>query len=120
MAKSAPVATAKPTIRFAPKRRQYESGIDFVDKSGRRHKITLEGFTAPTFEDEQTILRMMERDPFCGITTYENREMPVEQKQAETKVRALEAENKAMGEEMDAMRQEIARLQAAQKPTGGG
>ncbi len=113
-----PETGMKPSIRFVPSKRQYESGIDFVDAAGFRHKITLDGFTAPTLEDERTLLRVMERDRYCGITTWENREMPPEQRRAETETRSLRVENEAMKVEMEALREQVARLEAAQKTAG--
>lgn len=103
----------KPSIRFVPNRRQYEAGIDFVRGDGIRDKITLRGYLAQTMEDERKILRIMEVDKHCGITTWENREMPPEQKAAEGETRMLKAENDAMRSEMDAMREEMRQLKAA-------
>jgi len=113
------VESRKPVIRFVPKMRQYESGIEFMQGNGIRVKITLKGYTAPTMEDERRLLRMMEADPFCGLTTWEKREMPVEQRTAEGELRIALAENVAMRSEMDALKEEMARLAALVKKSAG-
>lgn len=109
----------KPSIRFVPKLRQYESGVEYMQGNGIRIKISLKGYIAPTMEDERRILRMMESDPFCGVTTWENREMPQEQKAAEGESRVLRAENVAMKSEMNALKEEMARLSALVKKSAG-
>jgi hypothetical protein len=115
-----PKAVKKPSIKFCPKILQYETGIDYVQLDGTRTKITLKGYVAPTWEDEQNILRIMERDKHCGITTWENREMPAEQKKAEGENRKLQAENASMKAEMEAMRAELDRLTSLTKKPAGG
>lgn len=109
MAKAtAPETVVKPSIRFCPSKRQYEAGIDFVQSNGIKNKITPMGYVCISMTDEMKILRMMEVDPMCGITTWENREMPAEQKAAETESRKDKAELAAAKAEMDALRAEIA------------
>lgn len=111
-------AKKKPFIRFVPKLRQYESGIEYLRADGFRDKITLEGYTPKTMEDQTRILRLIEKDPYCGITTWENREMPPEQKTAESKLRVSLAKQEAMETEMEAMRRELDQLKKAQKAGG--
>lgn len=103
----------KPSIRFCPAKRQYEAGIDFVQSNGIKNKITHMGYVAISMEDERKLLRMMEVDKFCGITTWENREMPVEQKAAETESRKDKAELAAAKAEMEALRAELESLKGA-------
>ena len=111
-------AVAKPSIRFVPKLRQYEAGIDYVQLDGFKVKISHDGYIAPTMEDERRILRAMERDPFCGITTYENREMPQEQKAVETENRQLRAEKAYQDQEMLALKEENRQLREAARAKG--
>lgn len=114
MAKAAPVeAKVVPSIRFTVAKRQHETGIDFVQSNGIKTKITPMGYTAISMADEMKILAMMKNDPFCGIATWENREMGAEQKMAETQVRAVLAQNASMMEEMDALREQVKQLQGA-------
>lgn len=109
MAKAAAVETIiKPSIRFCPSKRQFEAGIDFVQSNGIKTKITPMGYTCISMQDEMKILRMMKVDPMCGITTWENREMPAEQKAAETESRKDKAELAAAKAEMEALRAELA------------
>lgn len=108
MAKTAAPTIVKPSIRFCPAKRQYEAGIDFMQSNGIKNKITHMGYVCISMEDERKILRMMEVDKFCGITTWENREMPAEQKAAETESRKDKAKMAEMEAEMEAMRAELA------------
>lgn len=114
MSKSATVP-AKPSIKFCPKLRQHEAGIDYLQLDGIRVKIGQNGYVAPTIGDEMKIQRIMEADKFCGITTWENREMPAEQRAAESEVNRYRVENAAMKDEMEAMREELAQLKKSQK-----
>lgn len=115
MAKPATLQTGivKPTIRFCPAKRQYEAGIDFVQSNGIKNKITHMGYTAISMEDETKLLRRMQDDPFCGITTWENREMPAEQKAAEQESRKDKVLIAEMESEMEAMREEMRLLKAS-------
>jgi len=108
-----PAFAAKPSIRFCPRLAQHESGIDYVQCNGSRTKIGRGGYTAPTMEDERKLLRQMEVDPFCGITTWENRELPAEQKAAESETRKLSAELDASKNELEAIREEMRQLKAS-------
>lgn len=103
----------KPSIRFCTKLIQHEAGIDFVQSNGIKTKITRHGYTATSMDDERKILRMMEVDPYCGICTWENREMPAEQRTAETELRKERTEKAQMAAEMEALRAEINQLKAA-------
>jgi hypothetical protein len=96
-------------------RRQYENGIDWTLLSGFRTKITLNGFVAPTIADERRILSAMEHDAFCGITTWENREMEPDLKKAEGDLRMSLAKQKAMEVEMEAMREELDQLKKSKQ-----
>ncbi len=113
MAKAAQATEVKPSIKFCPKLIQHEAGVDFVQSNGIKVKITRAGYIAPTMEDERKLLRAIETDPFCGISTWENREMPAEQRTAETELRKERAEKAQMATEMDALREEIRQLKAA-------
>ena len=108
MAKAAQETIIKPSIRFCPAKRQFEAGIDFVQSNGIKNKITHMGYVAISMEDERKLLRAIETDKFCGITTWENREMPAEQKAAETESRKDKVKMAEMEAEMEAMRAELA------------
>jgi hypothetical protein len=107
------VTARKPSIKFCPSRNQYEDGVAYKRLDGIRDKITLKGYVAPTIEDEENILALMQRDKHCGIVTWEKREMPPEQRAAETETHKLRAENSRQKEEMEAMRAEMDELRKA-------
>lgn len=108
MAKATVDTIVKPSIRFCPAKRQYEAGIDFMQSNGVKNKITHMGYVAISMEDETKLLRMIEVDKFCGISTWANREMPAEQKAAETESRKDKAALAAAHAEIEAMRAELA------------
>lgn len=110
MAKAETKTETKPSIRFCPKLIQHEAGIDFVQGNGIKVKITRHGYTAISMDDERKLLRAIEADPFCGICTWENREMPAEQRTAETELRKERAEKDAALAELDALREELKQL----------